>query len=149
MTTNFAPLQRDRPVRVMRLALTRGGRWWRLSLATLGFMLHQASEATVPILIGVVIDRAVLPRDPGALALWLGVLGAVFLVLSFSYQGASLSMIRIYGRGEHDLRQIAVARVLDTRGMRTRRTGEVLSITTSDTYRVAGVAWNIAEQAAT
>ncbi|WP_051011494.1 ABC transporter transmembrane domain-containing protein [Corynebacterium timonense] len=149
MTTNIAPLQRDRPVRVMRLALTRGGRWWRLSLATLGFMLHQASEAAVPILIGVVIDRAVLPRDPGALALWLGVLGAVFLVLSFSYQGASLSMIRIYGRGEHDLRQIAAARVLDTRGMRTRRTGEVLSITTSDTYRVAGVSWNIAEQAAT
>ena len=90
-------------------------------------MLHQASEAAVPILIGVVIDRAVLPRDPGALALWLGVLGAVFLILSFSYQWASLAMVRIYGHGEHDLRQLAVARVLHPRGIRTRRTGEVLS----------------------
>lgn len=112
-------------------------------------MLHQASEAAVPILIGVVIDRAVLPRDPGALAVWLGVLGAVFLVLSFSYQWASLAMVRIYGHGEHDLRQLAVARVLDPRGIPRRRTGEVLSVVTSDTYRVAGVAWSIAEQAAT
>lgn len=133
----------------MRFALLRGGRGWRLSAATAGFMLHQASEAAVPILIGVVIDRAVLPRDPGALALWLGVLGSVFLVLSFSYQWASLAMVRIYGHGEHDLRQLAVARVLHPRGINTRRTGEVLSVVTSDTYRVAGVAWSIAEQAAT
>ncbi|WGH81972.1 ABC transporter ATP-binding protein [Auritidibacter ignavus] len=142
-------MKRLTPARVMRLALSRGGRGWRLSAATAGFILHQASEAAVPILIGVAIDRAVLPRDPGALALWLGVLGAVFLVLSVSYQGASLAMVRIYGHGEHDLRQLAVARVLDPRGIPARRTGEVLSVVTSDTYRVAGVAWSVAEQAAT
>ncbi|GAA3648035.1 ABC transporter transmembrane domain-containing protein [Microbacterium marinilacus] len=144
-----SPSSTPTPGGLIRHALTRGGRGWRLAGATTGYMLHQASEAAVPILIGVVIDRAVMPGDLGALVLWLGVLGAVFVVLSLSYQSASLAMVRVYGHGEHDLRQLAVARVLHPRRLAPRPTGEVLSVATSDTYRVAGVAWSIAEQGAT
>ncbi|MEE1649944.1 ABC transporter ATP-binding protein [Brachybacterium sp. J144] len=134
---------------IIRRSLTRDRRGRLLALSTAGLMLHQAAEAAVPVLIGVIIDRAVLPRDRAALMLWLGVLAALFLVLSLSYQRASRGMVRVYGHGEHDLRQLVVERVLHPRLLFARPTGEVLSITTSDTYRVAGVAWSIAQQGAT
>lgn len=135
---------------LLKLALTGGRRGRQLALATAGFMLHQACEAAVPILIGVVIDRAIAPHDLGGLMLWLGVLGAVFLVLSLSYQRSALAMVSVYGYGEHDLRLLAGKRVLHPRGVRANRhAGEVLSIATSDTGRVAGISWSIAQQAAT
>ncbi|GAB3262145.1 ABC transporter transmembrane domain-containing protein [Kineosporia babensis] len=135
---------------VLRISLLRNGRGPRLGLATTGLMLHQACEAAVPVLIGVVIDRAVAPGDRGALLLWLGVLAVVFLVFSLSYQRASLGMVGVYGYGEHDLRQLTIARILHPRRQAAlQREGEVLSVATSDTYRVAGVAWSIAQQSAT
>ncbi|MGP5252915.1 MULTISPECIES: ABC transporter transmembrane domain-containing protein [Brachybacterium] len=134
---------------MLRVALARDGRDRRLAACTAGLMLHQACEAAVPILIGVVIDRAVMPRDGAALVLWLGLLAAVFVVLSLSYQRASRGMVAVYGHGEHDLRQLTASRVLHHRQHTPRPTGEILSITTSDTYRVAGVAWSVAAQGAT
>lgn len=135
---------------LLRLALTGGRRDRKLAAATAGLMLHQGCEAAVPILIGVIIDRAIAPNDLGGLFIWLGVLGAVFLVLSLSYQRSSLAMVSVYGYGEHDLRLLAAKRVLHPRGVRaSRHPGEVLSIATSDTGRVAGIAWSIAQQAAT
>ena len=131
-------------------ALARGGRGWRLGLATFGYVLHQACETAVPILIGVIVDLAIVRRDTASLVLWLGVLAAVFVVLSLSYQWAALGMVRVYGHGEHDLRQLAIGRVLHPRGrVEYRGTGEVLSVASSDTYRVAGVAWSIVLQGST
>lgn len=135
---------------LLRVALAGDKRDRTLALATLGLMLHQAGEAAVPILIGVVIDRAIAPGNLSALLLWLGVLGAVFLVLSVSYQRSVLAMVSVFGYGEHDLRLLAARRALHPRGLRTaRHPGELLSIATSDTGRVAGIAWSIAQQAAT
>ena len=135
---------------MLSLALGRGGRGRRLGLATFGYVLYQACETAVPILIGVIVDLAIVRRDAAALTFWLGVLGAVFVVLSLSYQGAALAMVRVYGHGEHDLRQFAIGRVLHPRGRAVHRgTGEVLSVASSDTFRVAGVAWSIALQGAT
>lgn len=135
---------------LLRIALAGDKRDRKLALATLGLMLHQAGEAAVPILIGVVIDRAIAPGDLVGLSIWLGVLGAVFLVLSLSYQRSALAMVSVFGYGEHDLRLLAAKRVLHPRGVRSRRhPGELLSIATSDTGRVAGIAWSIAQQAAT
>lgn len=135
---------------LLRTALLRTGRGWRLAASTVGLVLHQAGEAAVPVLIGVLIDQGIVRRDPTAFALWLGVLAGVFVVFSVSYQRSALAMVRVYGHGEHDLRQLAAGRVLHPRGMPLRRgVGEVLSVATSDTYRVAGVAWSIAQQAAT
>ncbi|MEU5398340.1 ABC transporter ATP-binding protein [Streptomyces sp. NPDC005963] len=135
---------------LFKMALLRGGRGLRLGLTTVAFMLHQLCEALVPILIGVIIDRALEPADPGALLRWLAVLAGVFLVLSLSYQRASAAMVNVYGYAEHELRQLTMTRLLDPYGLRRRPgAGEALSLVTSDTYRVAGVSWSVVEQAAT
>ncbi|MCX4845162.1 ABC transporter ATP-binding protein [Streptomyces sp. NBC_00893] len=135
---------------LFRVALLRGGRGGRLTLVTLAFMVHQLCEALVPILIGVVIDRALAPSDRSALLWWLGVLGLVFVVLSLSYQRASAAMVGVYGHGEHELRQRVMARLLDPRSLRRRPgAGEALSLVSSDTYRVAGVSWSVVQQAST
>nr|WP_237531953.1 ABC transporter ATP-binding protein [Streptomyces sp. SID8352] len=127
-----------------------GGRARLLVLTTLGFMLHQLCEALVPVLIGVVIDRALAPGDRGALLGWLAVLAGVFTVLSLSYQRAAAAMVTVYGHGEHALRQRAVERLLDPRGLRgAPGTGEALALVSSDTYRVAGVSWSVVQQAST
>lgn len=136
---------------ILRTALTGDGRTWRLVACTLGLIVHSLGEASVPLIIGVVIDRAIMPGDLTALVTWLGILGTSYLVMSVAYQRATLGMVRVYGHGEHDLRQLAVGRVLHPRGTagRRRSTGEVLSIATNDTFQVAGVAWSIVQQGAT
>ncbi|MBQ0830193.1 ABC transporter transmembrane domain-containing protein [Streptomyces tagetis] len=135
---------------LFRIALLSGGRARRLALTTLGFMLHQLCEALVPVLIGVVIDRALAPGDRTALLGWLAVLAGVFVVLSLSYQRAAASMVIVYGHGEHELRQRAMARLLDPHGLRhAPGAGEALALVSSDTYRVAGVSWSVVQQAST
>ncbi|MGO1865911.1 MAG: ABC transporter transmembrane domain-containing protein [Corynebacterium variabile] len=136
---------------ILRTALTDDGRTWRLVACTLGLVIHSLGKASVPLIIGLIIDRAIMPGDVSALVTWLGVLGASFLVMSVAYQRSMLGMVRVYGHGEHDLRQLAVSRVLHPRGAtgQRRSTGEVLSITTNDTFQVAGVAWSIVQQGAT
>ncbi|MER7312265.1 MULTISPECIES: ABC transporter transmembrane domain-containing protein [Streptomyces] len=135
---------------LFRVALLRDGRGRRLTLVTLAFMVHQLCEALVPVLIGVVIDRALAPSDRSALFWWLGVLGVVFVVLSLSYQRASAAMVDVYGYGEHELRQRVMTRLLDPRSLRRGPgPGEALSLVSSDTYRVAGVSWSVVQQAST
>lgn len=134
---------------ILRIALTGDGRSGRLALCTVGLIVHDLGEAAVPVLIGVLIDRAIITGDAHALVTWLGVLAGAFLLMSLAYQRAMLGMVRVYGHGEHDLRQLAVSRVLHPRRHAPRPTGEILSITTNDTFQVAGVAWSIAQQLAT
>ncbi|MGO2750504.1 MAG: ABC transporter transmembrane domain-containing protein [Pseudoclavibacter sp.] len=137
------------PASVMRDALFASGRSWRLTLATLGYVVHEAAEALVPVLVGVIIDRAIVTNDATQLALWLAVLLANFLVLSLSYRWAARLMVRIYGHGELELRRSLLTRVLHPNGVTSRRSpGELLQITTSDSYRVAGVSWSVVQQGA-
>ncbi|PPG32789.1 ABC transporter ATP-binding protein [Pseudoclavibacter sp. RFBB5] len=133
----------------MRDALFASGRSWRLTLATLGYVVHEAAEALVPVIVGVIIDRAIVTDDVAQLALMLGVLLVNFLVLSFSYRWAARLMVRIYGHGELELRRSLLTRVLHPNGVTSRRSpGELLQITTSDSYRVAGVSWSVVQQGA-
>lgn len=118
-----------------------------MALAASGLVVHDIAEALVPVLIGVVIDRAVLPGDLGALLVWLGTFVGLFIVLTYSWRIAARILIRVSGFGAHDLRQLVVRRVLAPRGMAGRRPGEVLAITTSDTMRVGGISWLLGEQA--
>lgn len=134
---------------ILRIALTRDRRAVRLALCTGGLVIHNICEAAVPILIGTTIDRAIMPGDGTGLVTWLGVLAATFLLMSLSYQRSMLGMVRVYGHGEHDLRQLTVSRVLHPRRHAPRPTGEVLSIATNDTFQVAGVSWSIVQQLAT
>ncbi|MDX3506455.1 ABC transporter ATP-binding protein [Streptomyces sp. ID03-2B] len=135
---------------LFRTALVRDGRGLRLGLTAVAFMVHQLCEALVPILIGVVIDRALAPSDGPALLGWLTVLAGVFTLLSLSYQRASSAMVTVYGYGEQALRRRAMARLLDPLSLRRRPgAGEALSLVSSDTYRVAGVSWSVVQQAST
>lgn len=138
------------PRRLFGIALKDEGRGIALAGATALLIVHSLAEATIPVLIGATIDRAVLPADPAALALWLGVLVGTFLVLTASYQAASRLMVSIYGYGEQALRHLALSRMLRPRlSRRTVTPGEALTFVTSDTYRVAGVAWSVAQQCST
>ncbi len=135
---------------LFRTALVRDGRGLRLGLTAAAFMVHQLCEALVPILIGVVIDRALAPSDGPALLGWLTVLAGVFTLLSLSYQRASAAMVTVYGYGEQALRLRTMARLLDPRSLRRPPgAGEALSLVSSDTYRVAGVSWSVVQQAST
>lgn len=138
------------PRRLFGLALVADGRGGALAAATALLVVHALAEAAVPVMIGVTVDRAVLPGDPAALAVWLGALVGVFLVLTVSYQSASRLMVSVYGYGEQSLRHLALSRILRPRLSAHRLTpGETLTYVTSDTYRVAGVAWSVAQQCAT
>ncbi|GAA1629290.1 ABC transporter transmembrane domain-containing protein [Leucobacter chromiireducens] len=138
------------PGQLFRIALAGEGRGLALASATALLMLHALAEAAIPVLIGATIDRAVLPSDPRALGIWLAALLGTFLVLTSSYQLASRLMVRVYGTGEQALRHLALARILRPRLSQLRLTpGEALTYVTSDTYRVAGVAWSVAQQSAT
>ncbi|UCR89388.1 ABC transporter transmembrane domain-containing protein [Mycetocola spongiae] len=152
-TPSAPPQPADTPwtgKRILRTALISEGRGQKLSGASLGFILHQATEALVPVVVGVVIDRAIGGSDLPQLLLWLGILGLNFLVLSLSWQWAARMMVDVYGYGAHDLRSASVLRVLHPRGVRGRRgSGDLLSVTASDTARVSGVSWSITEQIGT
>lgn len=150
MTGNVTRTVTRTPRRLLRIALVSDGRGVALTAATALLVMHALAEAAIPVLIGATIDRAVLPADPGALALWLGVLVGTFLVLTVSYQAASRFMVAIYGHGEQALRHLTLSRMLRPRlSRRTVTAGEALTFVTSDTYRVAGVAWSVAQQCST
>ncbi|MFI2211605.1 ABC transporter transmembrane domain-containing protein [Streptomyces sp. NPDC020141] len=123
------------------------GRGRRLGVAGAGFAGHQVAEAMVPVLIGVVIDRAVRTGDTGALLSLLSALALLFALLILCWRTGSRLTTHVYSYGEHELRLLAAGRVLHPRGMATRRSpGDVLTVATSDASNVSGLAWVLAEQ---
>lgn len=128
--------------------LTGRGRRRHVVLGTLGLMGHQVAEMLVPVVVGVTIDRAVVPGDIRALGGWLVVLLALFVALTLSWRLGLTGTTRAYLGAEHDLRQRVVARVLDAHGGPARTPGATLSLATSDATRVAGTAWLLASQLA-
>ncbi len=117
-----------------------------MSVGTALLCTHQTAEALVPVMIGVVIDRAVATSDTGALLLSIAGLAVLFTVLALAY---CFGARRAYGAIEHDAHLVRVeiaARALDPRGHRSgMRDGELLSVTASDAelsvlvLRAAGV----------
>ena len=102
--------------------------------------LHQAGEAAVPLLVGVVVDEAIGPADATALALGLGALALAFTVLSFSYRtGARIGEAAELAAG-HELRLRVAARVLDPRGgVGERLTGDLAAVAGNDATKVGGL----------
>ncbi|UQN28836.1 ABC transporter transmembrane domain-containing protein [Brachybacterium kimchii] len=134
-TAGPRPASRPAPPRtawaLIRRALRR-----HLGAVIPGFLLMalwQTCEAIVPIAIGVIVDRAVVPMD--RLALLISMLGllALFAVLSFSYRFGSRCMHFSLLREAHALRVEVARHALLTRGaLSGRRPGEVLSLSTAD-----------------
>lgn len=110
-------------------------------LLTSGSLLicgHQLCEAMVPVLIGVIVDRAVKPGDAVQLLIWVGVLAALFVVLTACYRLGARHLMRAIATEGHRLRIDLAARILDPRRLRTsQRTGELLSIASTDADNVS------------
>ncbi|MYR37854.1 ABC transporter ATP-binding protein, partial [Streptomyces sp. SID4944] len=77
---------------------------------------HQTGEALVPVLIGLIVDRAVVRPDGGALALWLVVLAVVYAMLSYGFRFGARAGERAAEQAAHRLRLDVVRRVLAPHG---------------------------------
>lgn len=117
------------------------GSAWRFTVpgAVLGIG-WQTGEALVPLVMGVAIDRAIATGDPGALLLWLVVLGGVFLMLSLSYRFASRLAALATEKVQHRLRSALSRSLLHADGSGAPRPdGAVVSLMTNDVMRTAAV----------
>ena len=117
--------------RILLRTTTRNAR--RLWTGTALIAVHQACETFVPILIGVVIDRAVTPGDLGQLLLWVGVLAVQFTMLTMAYRFGARQLMQAIAEEGHQLRLEVSAKILHPRGVRTDlRAGDLLTVSTSD-----------------
>ncbi|MFC9688342.1 ABC transporter ATP-binding protein [Kribbella sp. NPDC056951] len=110
----------------------------RMILGVLLTSLHQATEAAVPVTIGVFVDRAVATGDVEPLIWCVLMLFALFALLSNAWKLGARQIVRAIEYETHELRLEISRRVLDPRGQRTGlRSGELLSIATSDAEKTA------------
>jgi putative ABC transport system ATP-binding protein len=127
-----------------RVLLRRTVAGQRRHVVTATFLLggHQAGEALVPVMIGVVVDGAVAGGSAGDLVLRLALLGVVFAGLSTSYRLGDRAAERASEGAAHGLRVDVAARVLDPRGgaERGHLPGELANVATGDAQRVGSVA---------
>ncbi|WP_049580258.1 ABC transporter transmembrane domain-containing protein [Streptomyces sp. SBT349] len=117
------------------------GQWRRLAVGAVLGAGHQAGEALVPVLIGVVIDRAVDGGDGRALLRWLALLAVVYVALSYSFRWGARAREDASLDAGHALRLHLVGRVLHPHGgaERGRLPGALTSVATEDTRRVGTV----------
>lgn len=121
---------------VLRRTVTRNWRW--LTSGTGLIAVHQLCEVSVPVLIGIVVDRAVATGSVRAIIGWIAVLAALFVLLTVVYRyGARLLMFAI-ARESHLLRVESSAKILDPLGIDTDyKVGELLSISSDDADEVS------------
>jgi putative ABC transport system ATP-binding protein len=116
---------------VLRRTVTRNLRW--LIPGTALTSLHQVCEAAVPVLIGVIVDRAVGTGSVPAIVAWIAVLAALFLVLSVLWRFGSRLLSYAVARESHLLRIEISGKLLDPLGINTHfKAGELLSISSTD-----------------
>ncbi|WP_432945928.1 ABC transporter transmembrane domain-containing protein [Kribbella sp. CA-253562] len=122
--------------RVLRRALGRHRK--RLALGVFWLSLHQATEAAVPVTIGIFVDRAVSTGRLEPLVWCVLMMVGLFAVLSTAWRTGARHGVRSAEYEMHQLRLEVAQRVLDPRGHRTgMRAGELLSIATSDAEKAA------------
>lgn len=116
---------------VLRRAVRR-----RLRQEIPGFLVisvWQVSEAAVPVSLGIIIDRAIVPLDPVAMVVSILGLFALFIVLSYGYRFGSRLLNTALHREAHALRvEVARHALLGRGALRGRTPGEVLSLSSSD-----------------
>ncbi len=102
---------------------------------------HQTGEALVPVLIGLIVDRAVVRPDGEALALWLVVLAVVYAMLSYGFRFGARAGERAAEQAAHQLRLDVVRRVLAPHGGAEagRPPGALVNVATEDARRVGAL----------
>lgn len=121
------------------LIKTVTSRWRKSVPAAILMALSFVCNGLTPVIVGQAIDGAIAPGDPNRLVLWIGILLATFLinmVMAFFARRMLISATLWVG---HDLRMAVTDRVMHPRGLsgKKRTAGELLSIASSDTQRVA------------
>lgn len=121
---------------LVRRALKRNSRTLAAGTVFNGF--YQIAETMVPVMIGVVVDRAVATGSVNSLLVTLLGLAAVFVVITVGWRhGARLIEASVLQEA-HLLRVETVAKALHPSGIRTNlRSGEVLTVSTSDADQTA------------
>ncbi|MGX6449070.1 hypothetical protein ACVU7I_13535, partial [Patulibacter sp. S7RM1-6] len=89
----------------------------RVVLSAAGGVVHQACEALVPVVIGVLVDRAIAPRDGSTLLVGLAALALLFVLLNSAYRVQALTATRAIQEAEHDLRLRLTRRILAPEGL--------------------------------
>jgi putative ABC transport system ATP-binding protein len=115
----------------------------RLAVASLGFSLHQACEALVPIVVGITIDVAIARSDLPRLLIALGVLGVVFVVLLYVWRMGELASTRAFIDTTYEARRGRIGRLLTPRSAPGGTPAQTLSILASDVNEAAGVIWTV------
>ncbi|MEW2190123.1 ABC transporter ATP-binding protein [Streptomyces microflavus] len=102
---------------------------------------HQTGEALVPVLIGLIVDRAVVRPNGGALAAWLVVLAVVYAMLSYGFRFGARAGERAAEQAAHQLRLDVVRRVLAPHGGAEagRPPGALVNVATEDARRVGAL----------
>lgn len=112
-------------------------------------MGHQAGEALVPVVIGVIIDQVLGTDQLSDLVLWLAVLAGLFAMFSYSHRFGARLLERATQQSAHDLRVDLARRVMDPRCTGTTQLpGALLSIATSDALWVGLIHRSLAGAAA-
>lgn len=119
--------------------LRRNARGVAASFALLS--VWQLSEAMVPVVVGQLIDQAVVSGSVGALATWGSLLALLFAALMLTYRCGALIAYRIDQVEAHRLRTEIAGHVLRPLGARTGMLpGETLSVATADADGVGTLA---------
>ncbi|GAA1459844.1 ATP-binding cassette domain-containing protein [Williamsia maris] len=122
---------------VLRRTITRNTRW--LVGGSVLIAGYQLCEVAIPILIGVIVDRAVSSGSYVSIAVWTAVLAAVFVVLTVLYRLGARQLMFGIARESHLLRDELSGRALEPGGLAVAAgrddawsSGELLSISTTD-----------------
>ena len=110
---------------------------------------HQLSEASVPVVVGVVIDLALGSGDAGALLLWLTVVVGVFLVLASCGATGYWLLQRAELQGARGIRLDVAARAVHEAGGALGRPRELVGLAGSDADRAAQICAAVAVVAGT
>ncbi|MYT69155.1 MULTISPECIES: ABC transporter ATP-binding protein [unclassified Streptomyces] len=104
-------------------------------------IFHQIGEALVPVLIGVVVDRAVVRHDGTALLRWAAVLAVVYLFLSGGFRLGSRLAEQAAERAAHTLRLGLVERALARVGRAgpEHAAGALTTVATEDARRLGAL----------
>ncbi|HMR48989.1 MAG TPA: ABC transporter ATP-binding protein [Arachnia sp.] len=101
-------------------------------------IVWQVGESAVPVVMGIAIDKALATGELGQLGLWLGVLVALYLVLTMAAKFTSRLTAYAVQLLQHRLRSTLSAGVLHPVGGTARAPdGTVVSLMTSDVTRLA------------
>ncbi|MER7176247.1 ABC transporter ATP-binding protein [Streptomyces mesophilus] len=102
---------------------------------------HQIGEALIPVLIGFMVDRAIVRPDLASFARWALILAVVYVFLSGGFQLGARAAEYAKEHAGHTLRMRLIRRVLDPYGgaERGRPPGALVSVTTEDARRAGGV----------